>query len=73
MLSFLVQLIVSFRAVWFQKNLMVAAAVAILRLWTMYNRSRLILSVLTALFSMEILVNVLGAAIYSDPRNESGM
>lgn len=73
MLSFLVQLIVSFRAVWFQKNLMVAAAVAILRLWTMYNRSRLILSVLIALFSMEILVNVLGAAIYSDPRNESGM
>ena len=73
MLSFLVQLIVSFRAVWFQKNLMVAAAVAILRLWTMHNRSRLILSVLTALFSMEILVNVLGAAIYSDPRNESGM
>ena len=73
MLSFLVQLIVSFRAVWFQKNLMVAAAVAILRLRTMYNRSRLILSVLTALFSMEILVNVLGAAIYSDPRNESGM
>ena len=73
MLSFLVQLIASFRAVWFQKNLMVAAAVAILRLWTMYNRSRLILSVLIALFSMEILVNVLGAAIYSDPRNESGM
>ena len=73
MLSFLVQLIVSFRAVWFQKNLMVAAAVAILRLWKMYDRSRLILSVLIALFSMEILVNVLGAAIYSDPRNESGM
>ncbi|KAF8553917.1 hypothetical protein OG21DRAFT_1175522 [Imleria badia] len=45
--------------------------IMILRVWAMYNRSRLILSALLMLFSMEIIFTLLAVAIYSDSRNLS--
>ena len=51
---------------------MVVAVVMILRVWAMYNRSTLILSVLLTSFSLEIIANVLGAAVISNPVNLSG-
>ncbi|KAF8548556.1 hypothetical protein OG21DRAFT_1489305 [Imleria badia] len=43
----------------------------ILRVWAMYNRSKLILRILLILFSLEIIFGVLAAAIYSFPRDLS--
>ena len=51
---------------------MVTTVIMILRVWAMYNRSRLILRALLMLFSVEIIFTVLAAAIYSVPRNISG-
>ena len=45
----------------------------ILRVWAMYNQSKVILSALLPLFSLQIIFTILAAAIYSDPRNDSGM
>ena len=51
---------------------MAVAVVMILRVWAMYNRSTLILGVLLTTFSLEIIANVLGAAVISNPTNLSG-
>ena len=51
---------------------MVVAVVMILRVWAMYNRSTLILGVLLTSFSLEIIANILVAAVASDPTNLSG-
>lgn len=54
--------------------MMIMAAVAmILRVWAIYNRSKLILRTLLALLSLEIIFLVLVTAMYSDPRNQLGM
>ncbi|KAF8135155.1 hypothetical protein EV363DRAFT_1396599 [Boletus edulis] len=45
------------------------AVAMILRLWAIYNRSRIIIHVLLVLFSLEIIPILLSAAIYSDPSN----
>ena len=50
---------------------MVVAVVMILRVWAMYNRSTLILGVLLTSFSLEIIANVLFAAVTGIP-NLSG-
>ena len=73
--SFLVQPIVSRRGVHSQRKhiLMVAAVVMMLRVWAMYNRSKLILGTLLALFFVEIISTILALAINSDPKNVSGM
>ena len=47
-------------------TLTVTAVVMILRVWAMYNRSRLILRTLLMLFSVVTMFTVLGAVIYSD-------
>ena len=52
---------------------MVTADVMILRVWAMYNRSRLILSSLLVLFSLEIIATVLAVAVDSDPKRLPGM
>ena len=52
---------------------MVAAVVMMLRVWAMYNRSKLILGTLLALFFVEIISTILALAINSDPKNVSGM
>ncbi|KAF8548551.1 hypothetical protein OG21DRAFT_748684 [Imleria badia] len=44
---------------------------AVLRVWVMYNRSRLILTALLGLFSLEIIATILTVAVHSDPRNDS--
>ncbi|KAF8549537.1 hypothetical protein OG21DRAFT_1488441 [Imleria badia] len=47
-----------------------AEFVMILRIWAMYNRSTLILSVLLTFFSLEMISTVLATAVYSAPRNQ---
>ncbi|KAF8547043.1 hypothetical protein OG21DRAFT_1573935 [Imleria badia] len=47
---------------------MAAAVVMILRLWAMYNRSKIILRIFLSLFALELISSLLGAAIYSDAR-----
>ena len=72
---FLVRLIVSFCVARFPKRhaILVTADVMILRVWAMYNRSRLILSSLLVLFSLEIIATVLAVAVDSDPKRLPGM
>ena len=41
----------------------------ILRVWAMYNQSRLIIYTLLTTFSLEIIILMITAAIQSDPRN----
>lgn len=53
--------------------LSVATVVMILRVWAMYNRSRLILYILLVSFVLEIISVIIGTAIHSVPRNLSGM
>ena len=53
--------------------LTVVAVVMMLRVWAMYNQSRLILGTLLTLFVMEIVSYILAFAINSDPKNLSGM
>ena len=48
------------------------AVVMILRVWAMYNRSTLILGVLLTSFSLEIIANILFAAVTSIRTNLSG-
>ena len=74
MFLFSVQLIVSCWVVHFQNRqaLMMAAVVMILRVWAIYNRSTLILGVLITSFSLEIIANILFAAVISNPTNFSG-
>ncbi|KAF8442242.1 hypothetical protein L210DRAFT_3644387 [Boletus edulis BED1] len=50
-------------------NVVSSLLAMILRLWAIYNRSRIIIHVLLALFSLEIIPILLSAAIYSDPSN----
>ncbi|KAF8553912.1 hypothetical protein OG21DRAFT_1522816 [Imleria badia] len=47
--------------------------VMILRVWAIYNRSTLILRTLLILISLEIIFTALVTALYSNPRNHSGM
>ena len=54
-------------------GIMVIAVVTILRVWAMYNRSRLILGILLTLFLLEIIFLILFNAVESDPKNLSGM
>ena len=56
-----------------KQTLIVTAVVMILRVWAMYNRSKLILGTLLTTFSLEIISLVLTAAIQSDAKNLSGM
>lgn len=56
-----------------KQTLMVAVVVMILRLWAMYNRSKLILRVFLPLFSLELISSILCAAFYSDPRILPGL
>ena len=56
-----------------KKTLIVTTVVMILRVWVMYNRSRLILGTLLTTFFLEIISLTLTAAIQSDARNLSGM
>lgn len=69
--SFLVQPIVSCFAARLQKmqTLILAAVAMILRLWAMYNQSRLILTILLILFSAEIVCTIVVAVTWSNPRN----
>lgn len=53
--------------------LMTVAVMMILRVWALYNRSKLVLSVLLVLFSLEIISFILAATVNSVPRNSSGM
>ncbi|KAF8553295.1 hypothetical protein OG21DRAFT_1485495 [Imleria badia] len=46
-----------------------AEFVMILRIWAMYNRSRVILGTLLTLFTLEIISTLLAVAIDSDPKN----
>lgn len=50
-----------------------ATVIMILRIWAMYNRLRLILRILLALVSLEVISLILTKAVGSDPRNLSGM
>jgi len=54
-------------------SLFIGAAdfVMILRVWAMYNRSRLMLGALLVLFSLEIILVIVPAAFISDPKNVS--
>ena len=45
----------------------------ILRVWAMYNRSKLILGILLTTFSLEVVSLVIIAAVQSDARNLTGM
>lgn len=56
-----------------KQTIMFAAVAMILRVWAMYSRSRLILGVLLALFSLQIIATLLAVSIYSNPRNELGV
>ena len=51
---------------------MEVAVVMIFRVWAMYNRSMLILGVLLTSFFLEIIANILFAAVISNPTNFSG-
>ena len=51
---------------------MLTAVVMILRIWAMYNRSRVILGTLLTLLSLEIISTILAVAIDSDPKNMPG-
>ena len=51
----------------------VNAVVMILRVWVMYNRSRVILGILLMLFSVEIVSSIIGGVVGSNPKNLSGM
>lgn len=72
--SFLGRPIVSCCVTLFQnkQTLTVTPVVMILRVWTMYNRSRLILGTLLMLFSTVIIATFLTVAIGSIPKNLSG-
>ena len=51
---------------------MMISVVMLLRVWAMYNRSRLILGTLLVLFSLETIWDIITAALYSDPKNMLG-
>lgn len=51
----------------------IAVVMMILRVWVMYNRSRLILGLLLAPFSVEIISTILNATIHSNPKHVQGM
>ena len=70
--SFLVRPIVGCCMLCDKATLMVTTVIMILRVWAMYNRSRLILSALITLLSVQIIFTSLIAAVHSDPRNISG-
>ena len=53
--------------------IMMNTVVMILRVWVMYNRSRLILGILLMLFSVEVISTIIAAVVGSDPKNLSGM
>ena len=44
----------------------------ILRIWAIYDRSKLILGTLVIPFALEIISNIICAVIFSDMRNLSG-
>lgn len=56
-----------------KRPLTVAAVVMILRVWAMYNRSRLILGTLLTLFSLGTIPSIVGTAIDSNLKKLSGM
>ena len=59
----------------FQKmqTLVMITVVMILRIWAMYNRSRVVLITLLALFFLQTVSILLAAIMYTNQRNESGM
>lgn len=54
-------------------TLIVTAVTMILRVWALYNRSRLVLITLLVLFFLEIISFIIGYAVHSDPRTLLGM
>ena len=56
-----------------KRHLMVSSVVMILRVWVIYNRSKLILGVLLVSFSLEIIFSTTVAVIDSDPKHLAGM
>ena len=56
-----------------KKQALMMAVAMILRIWAMYDRSRLILGTLLTMFCLEIIFIGLAIVIYSNPRNVSSM
>ena len=51
---------------------MLIAVIMTLRVWAMYNRSRIILGTLLTFYVIEVIPLTIGSIIYSNPRNFSG-
>jgi hypothetical protein len=51
---------------------MLITVVMILRLWAMYNRSKLILGILLTFYIAEIVPSTIGCIVYTIPQNLSG-
>ena len=75
--SFLVQSVVSYHSciVPSQKmqTLVMITVVMILRIWAMYNRSKVILNTLLVLLFLQIFSILLAVIVYITQKNESGM
>ena len=75
--SFLVQSVVSYRSciVPFQKlqTLVMITVVMILRIWAMYNRSKVVLNTLLALLFIQTVCILLSTIMYTNQRNKTGM
>ena len=55
------------------QTLVMITVVMILRIWAMYNRSKVILNTLLALLFLQIVSTLLAAIMYTNQRNETGM
>ena len=75
--SFLVQSVVSYHSciVPFQKmqTLVMITVVMILRIWAMYNRSKVILNTLLGLLFLQMVCVLLATIMYTNQRSETGM
>ena len=52
---------------------MMIGVVMILRVYAMYNRSRIILGVLLVIYTTQVIILVVTCSIYSDPMYATGM
>ena len=55
-----------------KRVIVLIAVMMILRLWTMYNRSRLILGILLTSYVAEVVPSTIGCIVYTIPQNSSG-
>ena len=55
------------------QTLVMITVVMILRIWAMYNRSKVILNTLLGLLFLQIVSTLLAAIMYTNQRNETGM